>query len=71
MRTDPTLSPKDGLLKKEQVILRSPFNKHLLNTYICWEIFPALVRQMNSPVTCTNSLYFLGVNRYTDISKVL
>lgn len=25
--------------------------------YLCWELLPALVRQMNSTVTCTNSLY--------------
>lgn len=50
---------------------KSYWGAYSTNTYWAPTIFPALVRQMDSPITSTNRLYPRGVNRHPDISKVL
>lgn len=64
--------PPKGCASEEEIShIEEPIQQILLSTYICREIFPALVRRMDSPGTSTDRLWSRGVNRYTDISKVL
>lgn len=64
--------PPKGCASEEEIShIEEPIQQILLSTYICREIFPALVRRMDSPGTSIDRLWSRGVNRYTDISKVL